>query len=100
MKIYDKARWQLEGGLNEKDILKHFVFMFEWLNKHNMLNELGKEILDIGIDITVSISDDLLNEDGKIFIKKYYDKYISKIDYGKIEDEKLLDNFYNNLIEK
>ena len=43
MKIYDKARWQIEGGINKSAVINHFKFIFDWLDKMNLLSIYGEE---------------------------------------------------------
>jgi hypothetical protein len=57
-----------------------------------MLSKDGVEIYKAGVDSEISLVSSYLTDKGNTFIKKYYDKYISNIDYGK-ENEKLLNSF-------
>ena len=57
MKIYDKARWQIDGGMDKEIVIKHFEFMFSWLDKYNLLTEYGKETKNGIIDEEAIISD-------------------------------------------
>ena len=41
MKIYDKAIWQIDGGIPSNLVVNHFKIVFTWLEKHDMLNEIG-----------------------------------------------------------
>ena len=50
MKIFDKASWQTDGGMDEEVVIAHFQFIFEWLKEHNMLNMDGLESWEIGMD--------------------------------------------------
>lgn len=94
LKVYDKAKWHIEKGMDTKDILEHFDFMFSWLKEFNLLSEEGLEILDIGIDESISLNERMVNIGGAIFLEKNYDKYISRIDYGKNQDRKYLEELY------
>ena len=42
-----------------------------------MLNADGLEILDLGIDSSISLHERLLTYEGNIFIKEYYDDIIN-----------------------
>ncbi|MBQ9319068.1 MAG: hypothetical protein IJR82_05495 [Bacilli bacterium] len=83
LKIFDKAEWQIDGGVPEELVVKHFNDVFTWLNKHNMLNEEGKEELDFGIDSEASLNEELLTPDGIDFLDKYYDDYLKLISNDK-----------------
>lgn len=95
MKIYDKAMWQIDNGMDESIVVKHFQLVFEWLKTRNMLNNDGLEILDIGIDEEVSLNETLLTDNGRAFLDKYYDELISNSDYEISKEKKLLDAYYN-----
>ncbi len=97
MIIYDKARWQIEGGIPEAAVLMHFKFMFEWLKKCKLLNDYGLETLKDGIDEEAILTDEMVNISGKNFLDKYYDEYVSQIDYGMHEKEDLLETLYYKL---
>jgi len=48
-----------------------------WCNQNNLLSDEGEEILEFGIDDSISIHSRLLNERGNMFMKKFYDTFIS-----------------------
>ena len=94
-KVYDKAKWQLQGSkpMKEEDIKKHFDFMFKWLNEKNLLSEEGKESMKYGFDPTSTIlSSEEITDEGNRFLFKYYDKYITKTNYK--DDKNLLNSYY------
>lgn len=97
MKIYDKARWQIDGGMDKKIVIEHFRFMFSWLDQFNLLTEYGKETKNGSIDEEAIISEEMINHSGQVFLDRYYDEYISVIQYGVKEDEKLLEKMYFSL---
>ena len=97
MIIYDKAHWQIDAGEDVNLVIEHFQFMFDWLNEYNLLSDYGKEILEDGIDEDVILNDEMLNSSGQRFLNKYYDKYISEIEYGKKENRKYLEDLYYKL---
>ena len=95
-KIIDKASWQIDNGLDKNNVIEHFIFIFKWLDKNNLLASDGKEILDIGIDASISLNEKMVTEKALKFLEKYYDEYIKNIQYGIKEDEKLLDEYYKD----
>lgn len=97
MTIYDKVRWQIEGGIEEALVLQHFEFMFQWLKEYNLLSKEGKEAYASGIDETCVLLDEYVNEDGKKFLDKFYDTYIDKIEYGKGENSEMLKKMYEQM---
>lgn len=94
MNIYDKASWQIEGGIPENVVVTHFRFMFKWLKEYNLLSDYGLEMLEDGIDEDAILTDEMVNVGGKNFLDKYYDEYISQIDYGNDESANLLEKLY------
>lgn len=97
MKIYDKAVWQIDGGVPSELVENHFKIVFAWLGKNDLLSEMGKEELDDGIDCEASLNDELLNNDGIKFMDKYYDNFlmlIAKEKYGKENSIEELDKLY------
>lgn len=95
-KIIDKASWQIDNGFDKRNVIEHFVFIFKWLAKNNLLSDDGKEILDIGIDTSISLNEKMLTEKALKFLERYYDEYVKNIQYGIKEDEKLLDKYYKD----
>lgn len=75
-------------------MIEHFKFMFAWLDEFNLLTEYGKETKNGIIDEDAIISEEMVNHSGQVFLDKYYDEYISAIQYGIKEDEKLLEKMY------
>ena len=96
IKIIDKASWQIDNGVDKKNVIEHFIFIFKWLDKNDLLTSDGKEMLDIGIDSSISLNEKMVNEKALKFLEKYYDEYIKNIQYGIKEDEKLLDKYYKD----
>ncbi len=94
MNIYDKARWQIEGGMAPDIVVVHFKFMFQWLKEFHLLSDYGIKTLEDGIDDEAVLTDEMVNIGGKNFLDKYYDIYVSQIQYGVKEDAKLLENLY------
>ena len=94
MKIFDKASWQIDNGISEEIVIAHFEFIFEWLKVHDMLNQDGKEILEIGIDDDVSLHEGLLNKSGLDFLNKFYDKLIADSEYDVSRERELIEKFF------
>ncbi|MBO5004018.1 MAG: hypothetical protein J6D03_01945 [Clostridia bacterium] len=97
LKIFDKAQWQIDGGITEELVVNQFNLVFLWLDKHKMLSDEGKEELEFGIDCEASLNEELLTIEGVDFLDKYYDDFlavISKDRYGKDDSIDELDNLY------
>lgn len=94
MKIFDKASWQIDNGIDESIVVAHFEFIFEWLNEHKMLNSDGMEILEIGIDSDVSLHEGLVTENGLNFLNKFYDKLITDSRYDVSCEKELLQRLF------
>lgn len=75
--VYDKASWHIDAGEPVESVLAHFKFIMNWCNQNNLLSEEGEEILEFGIDDSISIHSRLLNKRGNLFMEKYYDTFIS-----------------------
>lgn len=88
--IYDKAIWHIDAGENKKTVLDHFAFIMNWSQENSLLSNEGIEILELGIDDSISINSRMLNERGNLFMTMYYDSFISAQEDKKEEmDEKL-----------
>lgn len=94
MKIYDKALWQIDNGVDKSVVVNHFQFVFEWLDSNKLLSKDGLEILEIGIDEEVSLNENLLTAKGNEFLDKYYDVLISKSEYDIEAEKKLINEFW------
>lgn len=93
MKIYDKAAWQIDKGLDKKVVIKHFKFIFTWLKSRKMLSNEGIEVYKSGIDEEISLHENLLTEEGNKFIDKYYDMLIMASEYDVAKEKKLINEF-------
>lgn len=94
MEVFDKVSWQVDGGVEKSIVINHFDFMFSWLHEKGLLSAQGEEMYKFGADGSTSISDNDLTDEGSKFMKKYYDTYISKVEYGVHEDTELLDSIW------
>lgn len=77
MKIFDKAQWHIDAGEDTREVVDKFKAIFEYLNERDMLSAEGKEILEFGIDGSISLNERLVNKDGIVFLYEYYDKLIN-----------------------
>jgi hypothetical protein len=75
--VYDKISWHLDEGENKKKVLDHFKFMSEWFITNNLLNKDGLEILQKGIDDSISFHSGIFTERGNKFMRRYYNDFIS-----------------------
>lgn len=75
--IYDKAQWHIDAGENEETIISKFKAVFEFLNNKDLLSEEGKEILNVGIDSSISLNERMVSEIGKSFLDNCYDNVIN-----------------------
>lgn len=80
MKIIDKAAWQIDGGVPEEFVSKHFQAVFSWLDQHEMLSEEGKEEFEDGIDSCASLNEDLVTPEALDFLDKCYDECLKTIE--------------------
>ena len=83
MKIFDKAAWQIDGGIPTDVVVKHFNIVFTWLDKHEMLSDEGREEFEDGIDDCASLNEDLVTPEGSDFLDKNYDNYLKVLRDGK-----------------
>jgi len=94
-KIIDKAAWQIDGGVPEETVIRHFQIIFEWLNKKDMLTDEGKEEYEVGIGDCASINARLISPEAlKFFIEKY-DDYLRAVEYGEDKNAEELEKIYN-----
>ena len=94
MRIFDKAAWQIDNGVPYEIVEEHFSLVFNWLNEQGLLSADGKEILDIGIDESVSLSDSLVTEDGAKFLEMFYEAMITQSSYDVSTEKQLLPEMY------
>lgn len=79
LKVYDKAQWHIDAGEDVDEVVSKLKAVFSFLDKKGMLVDEGKEIIDLGIDSSVSIHERMLTEEGNKFMEACYDKVINKI---------------------
>lgn len=104
MMIIDKAAWQIDGGVPEEYVVKHFQMIFSWLNQHEMLSDDGKEEFEDGIDSCASLNEDLVTSDAVDFLDECYDECLREIEknglYGSDSSTAELEKAYLNYLDK
>ena len=100
MVVYDKAKWQIAGGIIAENVIEHFSFMFNWLGKNSLLSEYGEFTWKSGVDESSILSDEMVTSEGKAFLDEKYDLYIGQIEYGVNEDSGVLDQMLTETKEK
>lgn len=103
MVIIDKAVWQIDGGVPEELVVKHFQIVLTWLKEHDMLTDEGIEEFEDGIDDTASLNDNLISQEGIKFLEECYDEFlriIAKDQYGKDYSRKELERIYQDYQRK
>ena len=73
MKVYDKAAWHIDGNENAVEVVDRFRAIYSFLDSKKMLSEDGKEILELGIDSSISLNSSMVNSEGKAFLDAKYD---------------------------
>lgn len=73
MQVYDKAVWHIDNGEEKTVVLKRFEMIYDFLARHKMLNDEGKEIYELGPDESWAFYDRMLTDAGKQFMEKQYD---------------------------
>lgn len=76
MKVYDKASWHIDNGEDKVDVLSRFSLLFDFLEKKNMLTSEGKELLELGIDSSISLHERLVTDEGKKFLEANIDELL------------------------
>ena len=88
--VYDKAAWHIDAGEQKEQVLAHFKFIMEWSLKNKLLTDEGLEIVEFGVDDSISLHSRMFNERGNLFMRKFYDFFIGATkDNDKEMDEKL-----------
>ena len=78
MKSYDKASWHIDGGENEVEVIDRFKDVFAFLAEKKMLNEEGLETYEYGMDSSVSLNSNMVNEEGEAFLNECYDAVLNQ----------------------
>ena len=74
LKIYDKAKWHIDAGEDSGTVIDKLKAVLEFLDKEGMLTSEGKEVMDLGVDSSISIHERMLTEKGINFMESNYDK--------------------------
>jgi hypothetical protein len=80
---YDKTKYHIDNGEEEKLVFKRFKTILNFLKNKNMLSKEGIQELQYGISEDTIINDSMLTKEGKKFLSKYYDKIIAEKDVAK-----------------
>lgn len=75
-KIYDKAQWHIDAGEDSSVCTCRIIRVLEFLDQKDLLTDEGKEVLEFGIDSSVSLNERMVNERGNQFLEQYYDKVL------------------------
>lgn len=73
LKIYDKAQWHIDAGEDAASCVKRIKAVFEFLQEKNMLSDEGNEIVEAGIDSSISLNERMVTVQGKRFLERFYD---------------------------
>lgn len=76
LKVYDKAKWHIDAGEDSGAVIDKLKAVLEFLDKEGMLTSEGKEIMDLGVDSSVSIHERMLTDKGINFMDLNYDNII------------------------
>ena len=74
LKIYDKAQWHIDAGENSGAVIDKLKVVLEFIDQEGMLTSEGKEIMDLGVDSSISIHERMLTDKGRNFMESNYDK--------------------------
>jgi hypothetical protein len=100
LKTIDKAAWQIDAGVSPDVVVAHFNKIFKWLDAKGMLTDEGQELMELGIDQSVSLHERLVTENALGYLESRYDDYISQYPYGTdldaVKFEELFVAFENN----
>lgn len=77
LKVYDKAQWHIDAGEDSGAVIDKLRIVLEFLDKEGMLTSEGKEIIDLGVDSSISIHERMLTEKGINFMESNYNKLIN-----------------------
>lgn len=94
LKIYDKAQWHIDAGEDAASCVKRIKVVFEFLQEKGMLSDEGKEMIEIGIDSSISLNERMVTAQGKRFLERCYDD-ILQVQLRSVKKE--LDEKYKEL---
>ncbi|MDR0651674.1 MAG: hypothetical protein LBG12_00060 [Synergistaceae bacterium] len=76
MRIFDKAQWHIDAGEPAAEVLGRLKAVFQFLSDQGLLTPEGEEIMQMGIDSSVSLHERLVNAKGAKFLEAYYDELL------------------------
>lgn len=85
LKIYDKAQWHIDAGEDADSCVKRIKEAFEFLQEKGMLSDEGKEMIETGIDSSISLNERMVTAQGKRFLERFYDD-ILQVPLEKVKD--------------
>ena len=91
LKIYDKAQWHIDADSDPEKVVRKMRALLHFLNEKKLLSEEGREILEFGVDSSVSINERMLTKQGNKFMEEIYDSVINS--EGEEFSEKLQKEF-------
>jgi hypothetical protein len=100
MKKFDKADWQIDGGMDPDTVVSHFQRIFSWLDAKGFLTEEGKEVLEFGIDTSVSLHERLITREAFEFLDAAYDDYLKCNPYTEDGDSSILEKMFTDYKKK
>ena len=62
MKIYDKASWHIDAGMDEHEVVEKFRSVFNSLERLDLLSDEGYEISELGIDDSISLNENMVTK--------------------------------------
>lgn len=78
LKIYDKAQWHIDAGEDTETVVSKFKAVFAFLDSKGLLESEGKEMVEFGIDSSISLHERMVMDAGKKFMEACYNKVIDK----------------------
>lgn len=77
MKIYDKAAWHIDAGESSGEVISKLNTVMSFLHEKKLLSDYGEELLELGIDKSISLHEQMVTPDGRRFLEKSYDSIIN-----------------------
>ena len=77
MKVFDKASWHIDAGEDQAEVLAKFQAVMDFLGEKDLLSDDGQDILAIGADDSIALTEEMVTEEGAAFLDKHYDEVIN-----------------------
>ena len=77
IKVYDKAQWHIDAGEESSFVVAKFKAIFQFLDSKDLLSDEGKEIMEVGIDSSISLHERMVTDKGRDFLEVCYDRIIN-----------------------